>query len=455
MIRAMKTVAVLDIGKTNVKLALVDLDSQEEIAVETASNRVLPGPPWPHFDTDAQWRFFLAALRRMVAQHRIDGISVTTHGACAALLAKDGSLAAPVLDYEHTGPDELATAYDALRPPFDETGSPRLPLGLNLGAQLHYMLQTDPGLLARTAHVVTWPQYWGFRLTGEVACDLSSLGCHTDLWNPGAGSWSSLPARLGLAARMAPPRRPAEPLGTLTPAVQRETGLGPVPVLTGIHDSNASLVPHLLGREPPFAVVSTGTWVISMAIGGTKPPLDPARDTLVNVSALGDPVPSARFMGGREYDLMRSARPVTPTDQDASRVRDAGLMLLPAVVQGSGPFPVRPHRWTHEPQTDAEREIALGYALALTTATCLDLIGAQGPTVVEGPFAANPWFLTMLASATDRPATASRARTGTALGAALLFCSAAPPRRDLEVVLPIPGHRDYVAAWVAAAHGRN
>jgi sugar (pentulose or hexulose) kinase len=317
------------------------------------------------------------------------------------------------------------------------------------------MLQTDPGLLARTAHVVTWPQYWGFRLTGEVACDLSSLGCHTDLWNPGAGSWSSLPARLGLAARMAPPRRPAEPLGALTPAVQRETGLGPVPVLTGIHDSNASLVPHLLGREPPFAVVSTGTWVISMAIGGTKPPLDPARDTLVNVSALGVPVPSARFMGGREYDLMRSARPVTPTDQDASRVRDAGLMLLPAVVRGSGPFPARPHRWTHEPQTDAEREIALGYALALTTATCLDLIGAQGPTVVEGPFAANPWFLTMLASATDRPAIASRARTGTALGAALLFCSAAPPRRDLEVVLPIPGHRDYVAAWVAAAHGRN
>ena len=38
--------------------------------------------------------------------------------------------------------------------------------GLNLGAQLHWMLQTDPDLRARTARIVTYAQYWGFRLTG-------------------------------------------------------------------------------------------------------------------------------------------------------------------------------------------------------------------------------------------------------------------------------------------------
>ena len=35
----------------------------------------------------------------------IDAISVTTHGATAALLDADGALALPVLDYEHDGPD--------------------------------------------------------------------------------------------------------------------------------------------------------------------------------------------------------------------------------------------------------------------------------------------------------------------------------------------------------------
>ena len=44
-------VAVIDIGKTNAKLALVDVSDLSEIAVITRPNRVVSGPPWPHFDT--------------------------------------------------------------------------------------------------------------------------------------------------------------------------------------------------------------------------------------------------------------------------------------------------------------------------------------------------------------------------------------------------------------------
>lgn len=445
----MRTIAVIDIGKTNVKLALVDLATRDEIAVETAPNRVLPGPPWPHFDTETQWDFLIGALRRLAAAHRIDGIAVTTHGASAALLDGQGRLAAPVLDYEHRGPEALAAAYDALRPPFDETGSPRLPMGLNLGAQLHWMLETDPDLRDRTAHVVTWPQYWGFRLTGKLACDVSSLGCHTDLWNPAQGTWSSLPDRLGLTGKMAPPRRPGEVLGPLTPDLQDLTDLGPIPVLTGLHDSNASLVPHLLARRPPFSVVSTGTWVISMALGGRAVALDPARDTLINVSAFGQPIPSARFMGGRDYDLMRPKRPVTTGAADAVPVLDGQIMLLPSVTPGSGPFPRGQHRWTVEPATDADRETALSFALALTTATCLELIGAAGPTLVEGPMSANPWFLKMLESATGRAVIASATRTGTALGAALLFAGHPEPVTpwDGTSTQPNPKMVAYAKAW--------
>nr|WP_199178698.1 hypothetical protein [Acidimangrovimonas sediminis] len=88
------------------------------------------------------------------------------------------------------------------------------------------------------------------------------------------------------------------------------------PVNCGIHDSNASLLPYLKGHEAPFAVVSTGTWVIAMAIGGRMSRnignLDEARDTLVNVNALGAPVPSARFMGGREYEALGAPAGTTP-----------------------------------------------------------------------------------------------------------------------------------------------
>lgn len=417
----MRHIAVIDIGKTNAKLALVDLALRAEIAVTTRPNRVVAAPPYPHFDTEGHWQFLLAALRDFHAQHGVDAISVTTHGAAAALLAADGSLAAPVLDYEHTGPDDLAAEYDALRPPFAETGSPRLPMGLNLGAQLHWQFATDPALRGRTAHIVTYPQYWGFRLTGQVASDVTSIGCHTDLWNPHEGRFSALVDRLGIAGKLARTRASGEVLGTVLPAVAAATGLPlGTPVATGIHDSNASLLPHLVDRPAPFAVVSTGTWVISMAVGGAKVPLDPARDTLVNVNAFGQPVPSARFMGGREYEMLR--QPAAPDDGDLAVVLEQGLMLLPATQQGSGPFPQARARWhPGEPESLALREVALGHYLALMTAECLAMIGAEGPTLVEGPFGQNRWFTAMLAAATGRAVATSASQTGTAIGAALLF----------------------------------
>ena len=51
-------------------------------------------------------------------------------------------------------------------------------------------------------------------------------------------------------------------------------------------------------------MVSTGTWVVIFAVGGDLDHLDPKRDTLANVDALGRAVPSARFMGGREFELL-------------------------------------------------------------------------------------------------------------------------------------------------------
>lgn len=442
----MKTVAVIDIGKTNVKVALVDLLTSTETAVETSPNTVLPGPPWPHFDTDAQWTFIRDALRRLGRTTRIDAITTTTHGACAALLDAAGGLAAPVMDYEFSGPDDMRAAYDAIRPAFEETGSPGLPGGLNLGAQLHYMLMRDQGLLERTANVVMWPQYWGYRLTGRFASDVCSLGCHTDLWNPHASSWSSLADKLGLVGKLAPPRRPGEVLGTLIPELQDDLGLGPVPVLVGIHDSNASLVPHLLSRSAPFSVVSTGTWVIALAVGATDMSLDPLRDALINVSALGQPVPSARFMGGREHDLVRAGVAAKANAADANRVLARGVMLLPAVVQGSGPFPRQQMEWTEDPYSAGERVVALGWYLALMTTECLSMIGAQGPILVEGPFARNPWFVQMLATATGRTVLAAEGRTGTAPGAAMLAGDVVTVRSD-AAVSPIEGLKGYASRW--------
>src|SRR5215217_6323002 len=101
----MNTVAVIDIGKTNAKVALVDLDRFEEIAVRKTANTVVSEGLYPHFDIERLWDFIISSLGELNAERSIDVISVTTHGATAVLLDADGQLALPVLDYEHTGPD--------------------------------------------------------------------------------------------------------------------------------------------------------------------------------------------------------------------------------------------------------------------------------------------------------------------------------------------------------------
>lgn len=449
-------VAVIDIGKTNAKLALVDLDSLTELAVITRPNTVLPGPPYPHFDCDGHWAFLLQGLSVFHKQHRIDAISITTHGAGAALLAADGRLATPVLDYEHDFPAAVVAAYDAIRPDFSETGSPRLAQGLNLGAQLHYLMTTDPGLRGRTAQIVTYPQYWAHRLTGVLATDLTSMGCHTDLWNPHLGGFSGLVDRLGIADILAPARQSTEILGPILPAIAAATGLRPnTPVACGIHDSNASLLPHLISQSPPFSVVSTGTWVVVMTVGGAEITLDPTRDTLINVNAFGQPIPSARFMGGREYDLMRGQGAAFPSAEDVQHVLDTPLFLLPSAEPATGPFQGKAHRWTPTapPATDPKRDVALASYLALMTAECLGITGANGQVIVEGPFARNRLYLSMLAAATGRPVTAATSQTGTAIGAALLFAdrTCAPSGRASTPSTPSdPKMIRYAQQWRAA-----
>ena len=448
----MRHIAVIDVGKTNAKLVLVDAITLREITVVTRPNTVLPGPPYPHFDLDGHWQFFVHHLRRFHATWGVDAISVTTHGAAAVLLDAAGQLATPMLDYEHDGPGALAAAYDAMRPDFADTGSPRLALGLNLGAQLHWLLETQGGLRDRTARVLTYPQYWGWLLTGEMACDLCSLGCHTDLWQPVQGRFSTLVDRLGLTGRIATPRRPSDVLGHLRAEVAAATGLPPhTPVSVGIHDSNASLFPYLPGPAHGFSVVSTGTWVICMAMGADVTAPDASRDVLLNVNARGQAVPSARFMGGREYDLIRQGDATVPDRADRAAVLARDVMLLPAVEPASGPFAGRQMRWTCAAETAGQRMLALSWYLALMTRCCLDLAGARGPVIVEGPFARNPDYLDMLSSLSPGGVETAASATGTSVGAALLCLGAVAPPAT-RPVLPVGGRsalQAYAALWNA------
>ena len=449
--QAPRHVAVIDIGKTNAKVAIVEMEGLAEIAVRTRPNAVLNAAPYPHYDVEGHWAFILDALGTLNREHAIDAITVATHGAACVLLDAQGGLALPVLDYEHDGPETFAAEYDAVRPLFAETGSPRLPVGLNLAAQIFWQQRRFPDAFRNVGAIVMYPQYWSFRLTGVAANEVTSLGAHTDLWNPGRRDYSSIVDRSGWRGLFAPLRKSTDCLGPILPDIAARTGLrADTPVYCGIHDSNASLLTHLLARRPPFSVVSTGTWVIAMSVGGSKVRLDPERDTLINVNAFGDPVPSARFMGGREHAILTEGLEEGCTAGDVAAVLAKRIFLLPSVDAGSGPFQRRPSEWTSSGTIrPGERRAAISFYLAMMTATCLKLIGADGPIIADGPFARNDLYIRMLAAATGRGVIAS---TGTRAGAALLTSPAVSPVLDDEETAGSPGASwsDYARDWDAA-----
>jgi sugar (pentulose or hexulose) kinase len=456
---AYRRIAVIDIGKTNAKVVVLDAKTGGEIAVVKTSNGVLKTDPYPHYDIERLWDFIIGALKRFATEPGFDAISITTHGASAVLLDADGALALPVLDYEHIYPQAVQEAYGQLRPAFAETFSPRLVGGLNVGAQIHYQKSVFPEDFARVATILTYPQYWALRLTGVAANEVTSLGCHTDLWNPTTGTYSSLVETLGIRPLMAPVRSAFDTLGTVLPALSADIGLAaPVPVYGGIHDSNASLLPHLVENEAPFAVVSTGTWVINFAVGGDLEHLNPERDALANVDAYGRAVPSSRFMGGREFEILAAQIGTAPPEAIEAALHTAigkGIMLLPNVVEGSGPFPGRKMRWVGDASANnAERLAAVSLYLALMTEACLGLIGAKGPIFVEGPFALNHAYLVALSALTNADVVALAGSTGTSQGAALLTGIRPPATPENKPVrAELAGLIRYRQAWREALDG--
>ena len=413
-------VAVLDVGKTNVKLVLFAPDGAE-IWERSTPNRPLPAPPYLHANVEAIWTFFLDALAEAAKAHEIDAIVPTAHGAAAALV-DDHGLVLPLLDYEADGVEEIEPEYAKIRPRFSETYSPPLAGGLNIGRQLAWQRATYPKEFAKTRHLLFYPQYWSWRMTGVAASEATSLACHTDLWLPGKNAPSDLVRGLGLEGCV-PPVAPAwTSLGPLRPEIAAATGLTrAVRVLSGVHDSNASIVPYLANWEAPFTVISTGTWVILLGVGLPIEGLDPEADMLANLDITGRPTACGRFMGGREYGEIAGQDLAAPSREAAQALIDRGTLALPAFSAQGGPFAKIRGRITGE-VGDGERGALATLYVALMTDHMLTRLGAaEGPVVVDGNFGANVAFGAALAQLRPgQEVLSTRRPIGSAYGAAML-----------------------------------
>jgi sugar (pentulose or hexulose) kinase len=242
-----------------------------------------------------------------------------------------------------------------------------------------WLQEVDTDAFAVSKSILGYPQYRSWRLGGRAVSEVSYLGCHSHLWAPRQRDFSSLVDAQGWRDRM-----PAfERAGALTGERRLGDTARPIAIHNGVHDSNAALHAYRRQELGPVTVVSTGTWVIVLNPDCPLDVLDRDRDMLVNVDVDGGPVPTIRFMGGREFATISGGWQGEIASPTVQRVIDAGIMALPSFAPG-GPMPDRPGQLVGRTPDAAERAAAALLYVALMVDLCLDLIHSNNSVIVDG-----------------------------------------------------------------------
>ncbi|NOX52350.1 MAG: hypothetical protein GXP16_17720 [Gammaproteobacteria bacterium] len=438
-----RATAVIDIGKSRCKVFI--LDESGCIIFEQSTATVSNG----HLlNVAAIWQWLVKALGEASSQFNITAIFPVAHGATAAL----GSVAKAswyVLDYESDF-SSVDAQYQARRGAFSETHSPNLQRGLNLARQLFWLKEKEPHIWAQAEQILLYPQYWAWRLCGITATEVTSLGCHTDLWNPLQGKFSQLAKYLAVDRKLPEFRHAWQVLGNIKGDIADATGLAETcQVYCGCHDSNASYAAYLARHEKVFSVVSTGTWMVCMS-NGSQPVLDSTQDTLSNVDVMGRSVPCARFMGGREYDLICGSPECGSNITDALALITDGTFAQPAFTTLGGPFSARSGVLPKAVRKQQLPTLASLYC-ALMTDYCLDLAAARGTVFVEGRFCKDEVYMRALAGLRQAGVCRGRANGSCSGAHALMRWPEPMPMGEEEPISqPLSGMDEYRRLWRGA-----
>lgn len=464
----MSVVAILDVGKTNVKLTAATRTG-ELLETVSLANAPAPPPPYLHIDAPRIDGWMLEALAGLAGRHTIGAFVATGHGSAAGLV-DDAGLVMPMIDYEADLPESVTAAYVAVAGSLPRLGSPLMAGAAHMARQLMWLETEWPEAVARARFYLGGPQYWAYRLSGQGASELTYLAAQSHFWDFETGRLSPIVAARGWQ-RLIPPLQPAwRALGRIRPELADRHGLpADIEVLCGIHDSSANFYRFQQAGLSSFALISTGTWIVGMS-DEAPPEAAFAEGTVTrNLDVNGNPLSGILAMGGREYALIAGDAPDRPVAvAEIASIVAAGTMALPSFVDQDGVFAGSAGRGRIEgspPATpDARRALALLY-VALLTDVCLDRLGAEGTIVLDGSFTRDPLYAGLVQAL--RPGTRVLFNTdayGAASGAALLAdherrTAPAPVALDPPATVDLPGLAAYRDRWrraaEALAHSHN
>jgi sugar (pentulose or hexulose) kinase len=436
-------IAVIDLGKTRKKVSVYDRNLTH-LLTESVNIPVRDIEGFEADDVEAMWDWIVGILADISGKYNIKVISTTSFGATFVCLDSGGNLVFPVTSYTNEPAASLKTGFYrefGSREVLGEVaGSPVYNIALNAGYSMYWLKNSWPERWRKVKHILFLPQYISYRLSGQMSVDVTSLGCHTLLYDFKQNDWSHVARKLGVVG-LIPERlsHPWESLGTIQPQLSSKTGIAEdCQVVCGIHDSNASLLPYLIRFREEFLLASTGTWCIFLKPNSTYRLNigELEQDTLYYIDAFGKPFRAAKFMGGDEHDhyseliARRFGKDPLQVKYDSVLVREIlqekDCFILPTLHPGTGLFPGSKARIVNENKYYSGIEYAyhvLCLSLALRSFVGLSQViidTSDFAVYVEGGFRNNTIYLNLLSAFfTRNEAYVTNRKEATSYGAAI------------------------------------
>lgn len=292
---------IFDIGKTNKKVFVFDPGYK---IIYEESHRISEikdedGDPCDDLDSLIEWITSTTKKILELKEYRVGAINFSSFGASFVHINELGKPILPLYSYlKPLSPDlkkNFFRDYGGEEKISRETASPVLD-SLNSGLQL-YRLKYEKALTSKPGYSLHLPQFLSYLVTRKVYSEITSIGCHTMLWNFEKHDYHEWVNKEGIAQRLAP----IYPSSQLLDADRQ---WGHIKAGVGLHDSSSAIIPYLAVFREPFVLISTGTWAISLNPFNHAPltTWELQKDCLSFLSYKKKQVKASRFFAGNEHD---------------------------------------------------------------------------------------------------------------------------------------------------------
>jgi sugar (pentulose or hexulose) kinase len=418
--------AILDIGKTNKKILLFD-EAYRMVFEHTARmEETVDEDGFPCEDLIAlrdSVRDMMSQVFQM-SQYEVKAINFTTYGASFVYLDDAGNPLTHLYNYLKPYPEALQHAlysdYGGEKEFLRVTSSPSLG-SLNSGLQVLRLKKEQPAIFNQVTHALHLPQYISFLFTGLKRTDITSVGCHTQLWDFTQMTYHHWVDKEGLMPVLAPMEKSDH-------ATRIKWGSHEVWAGVGLHDSSSALIPYLVSFKDRFILVSTGTWSISLNPFDDIPLTDEElqRDCLCYLQYTGRPVKASRYFLGPAHEegvAIIAAHFALPSDFYTVMQFDGDIYRKSqALLDNSTASSFEDIDLMTVGSPDLAYYLLMHFLVQAQVASTRLLMRHQSADriLVDGGFSKNAIFMQLLASAFDNiPVFASEVPQATAMGAAL------------------------------------